>query len=265
MIAGPTDRPRITGASLGGRPGAVACAAIATAHLFLLPLPAQSLKSAALMLCGLSLMLLFGCQRGTAPRARAAALGTLLISARVVVGGLPLPPATSLQLPEEVVSTAGEVRSLLAPLRGAQRFVLEADGLRIVVEAPPNPQLRVGDRITTDLEFRALAPEAQERLRIRGIEASAKSYGVTLTGRGSPLEWLRGRIGDDIERMIPAPAGGLAAAIVVGLRERVDERLADAFTATGLGHVVALSGWNVAITMAVAERPRSADVFAVCL
>ncbi|MFZ9846446.1 MAG: ComEC/Rec2 family competence protein, partial [Candidatus Limnocylindrus sp.] len=54
--------------------------------------------------------------------------------------------------------------------------------------------------------------------------------------------------------MIPAPAGGLAAAIVVGLRERVDERLADAFTATGLGHVVALSGWNVAITMAVADR-----------
>jgi competence protein ComEC len=40
----------------------------------------------------------------------------------------------------------------------------------------------------------------------------------------------------------------------VGLRERVDERLADAFTATGLGHVVALSGWNVAITMAVADR-----------
>ena len=254
MIDAPTNRPRIKGASIGGRPGAIACAAIATAHLFLLPLPTQYLKSAAILLCGLSLFLLLDRQRGIAPRARAAALGTLLISARVVVGGLPLPPAASLQLPEGVVSTAGEVRSLLAPLRGAQRIVLEADGLHILVEAPPNPQLRVGDRITTDLEFRTLAPEAREKLRIRGIEASAKSYGVTLTERGSPLEWLRGRIGDDIERMVPAPAGGLAAAIVVGLRERVDERLADAFTATGLGHVVALSGWNVAITMAVAER-----------
>ena len=254
MIDAPTNRPRIKGASIGGRPGAIACAAIATAHLFLLPLPTQYLKSAAILLCGLSLFLLLDRQRGIAPRARAAALGTLLISARVVVGGLPLPPAASLQLPEGVVSTAGEVRSLLAPLRGAQRIVLEADGLHILVEAPPNPQLRVGDRITTGLEFRTLAPEAREKLRIRGIEASAKSYGVTLTERGSPLEWLRGRIGDDIERMVPAPAGGLAAAIVVGLRERVDERLADAFTATGLGHVVALSGWNVAITMAVAER-----------
>ena len=254
MIDAPTNRPRIKGASIGGRPGAIACAAIATAHLFLLPLPTQHLKSAAILLCGLSLFLLLDRQRGIAPRARAAALGTLLISARVVVGGLPLPPAASLQLPEGVVSTAGEVRSLPAPLRGAQRIVLEADGLHILVEAPPNPQLRVGDRITTDLEFRTLAPEAREKLRIRGIEASAKSYGVTLTERGSPLEWLRGRIGDDIERMVPAPAGGLAAAIVVGLRERVDERLADAFTATGLGHVVALSGWNVAITMAVAER-----------
>ena len=206
------------------------------------------------MLCGLSLVLLLGSQRGSAPRARAAALGTLLISARIAIGGLPLPPTTSLHLPEGAVPAAGEVRSLLAPLRGTQRLVMETDGLHVVVEAPPNPQLRVGDRITTDLEFRALAPEAQERLRVRGIEASAKSYGVTLTGRGGPLEWFRGRIGDDIERMIPAPAGGLAAAIVVGLRERVDERLADAFTATGLGHVVALSGWNVAITMAVAER-----------
>ena len=232
----------------------VAGAAVIAAHLFLLPLPSHALASAALIFCGISLVLLLGVQRGSVPRIRAAALGTFFVTLRIAVGGLPLPPAASLPTPERVVAISGEVRSLLAPLRGAQRFVLESDGLQVAVEAPPNPQLRVGDRITTDLEFHMLSPEAKERLRVRGIEASAKSYAVTLTGRGSPLEWLRARIGDDIERMIPAPAGGLAAAIVVGLRERVDERLADAFTATGLGHVVALSGWNVAITMAVAER-----------
>jgi competence protein ComEC len=99
-----------------------------------------------------------------------------------------------------------------------------------------------------------LTLDSQERLRVRGVEATAKSYDVTVLEHGSLLESLRGRIGDDIERLIPAPAGGLAAAIVVGLRERVDEPLADDFTATGLGHVVALSGWNVAITIAVADR-----------
>jgi competence protein ComEC len=114
--------------------------------------------------------------------------------------------------------------------------------------------LRVGDRIATTLEYRNLSPEARERSRVRGVQGAARTYSVTLLSRGGPLEWLRARIGDDLERVIPAPAGGFAAAIVVGLRERVDERLADAFTATGLGHVVALSGWNVAITMAVADR-----------
>ncbi|MFM8690124.1 MAG: ComEC/Rec2 family competence protein, partial [Candidatus Limnocylindrus sp.] len=109
-------------------------------------------------------------------------------------------------------------------------------------------------RVSATLEYTSQSPDVRERARVRGIQAAARTYGVTILSRGGPLEWLRNRIGDDLERVIPAPAGGFAAAIVVGLRERVDERLADAFTATGLGHVVALSGWNVAITMAVADR-----------
>jgi len=148
----------------------------------------------------------------------------------------------------------GQVAALLAPLRGAQRFIIEVDGLRIQVEAPPNPSVRTGDTILTRLAQRSVTPDAQERLRIRGISATARTRSVQVVSRGSPLESLRAALGDAIERVLPAPAGGLAAAIVIGLRERVDERLAADFTATGLGHVVALSGWNVAITMAVADR-----------
>jgi competence protein ComEC len=148
----------------------------------------------------------------------------------------------------------GQVAALLAPLRGAQRFILEVDGLRIQVEAPPNPSVRTGDTILTTLEQRSVKIDAQERLRIRGISAAARTRSVAIVSRGSPLESLRAALGDALERVLPAPAGGLAAAIVIGLRERVDERLAADFTATGLGHVVALSGWNVAITMAVADR-----------
>jgi competence protein ComEC len=148
----------------------------------------------------------------------------------------------------------GQVAALLAPLRGAQRFIIEIDGLRIQVEAPPNPSVRTGDTILTTLAQRTITPDAQERLRIRGISATARTRSVEVVSRGSPLESLRAALGDAIERVLPAPAGGLAAAIVIGLRERVDERLAADFTATGLGHVVALSGWNVAITMAVADR-----------
>jgi len=239
---------------LAGRSGAAALAALAIAHLFLLPLPSRILHLLALML-GIGLLLLFIVLfRTNLQRLRAATLGALLITLRITLFGLPIPPVDVTALPAGVAAAEGEVRALLAPLRGAQRVVLDVSGVRVSVEAPPNPTLRVGDRISATLEYTSQSPEVRERARVRGIQAAARTYSVTLLSRGGLLEWLRSRIGDDLERVIPAPAGGFAAAIVVGLRERVDERLADAFTATGLGHVVALSGWNVAITMAVADR-----------
>jgi len=239
---------------LAGRSGAAALAALVVAHLFALPLPSQTLQLLAILLSvGLLLLLLLLPQQWP-QRLRAGTLGALFLAARITFFGLPIPPVDVAGLTADSAAVDGEVRALLAPLRGAQRIVLEVSGVRIAVEAPPNPTLRVGDRIATTLEYRNLSPEARERARVRGIQAAARTYSVTLLSRGGPLEWLRARIGDDLERVIPAPAGGFAAAIVVGLRERVDERLADAFTATGLGHVVALSGWNVAITMAVADR-----------
>jgi len=239
---------------LAGRSGAAALAALAVAHLFLLPLPSRTLHLLALLL-GIGILLLFILLfRTNLQRLRAATLGALLITLRIALFGLPIPPVDVAALPAGVAAAEGEVRALLAPLRGAQRIVLDVSGVRVSVEAPPNPTLRVGDRISATLEYISQPPEVRERARVRGIQAAARTYSVTLLSRGGPLEWLRTRIGDDLERVIPAPAGGFAAAIVVGLRERVDERLADAFTATGLGHVVALSGWNVAITMAVADR-----------
>lgn len=239
---------------LAGRSGAAALAALVIAHLFLLSLPSRTLHLLALLL-GIGLLLLFVLlPRTNLQRLRAATLGALLIALRIALFGLPIPPVDVAALPAGVAAAEGEVRALLAPLRGAQRIVLDVSGVRVSVEAPPNPTLRVGDRVSATLEYTSQPPEVRERARVRGIQAAARTYSVTLLSRGGPLEWLRTRIGDDLERVIPAPAGGFAAAIVVGLRERVDERLADAFTATGLGHVVALSGWNVAITMAVADR-----------
>ena len=46
------------------------------------------------------------------------------------------------------------------------------------------------------------------------------------------------------------PEAGLAAGIVVGLRDRVDRDLAADFTTVGASHVVAISGWNIAIVAA---------------
>ena len=243
---------------LGGRAGWAAIAAVATAQLSLLPLPASALRAGAPALALGSLLFLALLARSVQipwrDSIRAALLGVLLISGRVTLFGPSIPPADSTAALVPTGEVRGQVAALLAPLRGAQRFIVEIEGLRIQVESPPNPSVRTGDAILTTLEQRTVSADAQERLRIRGVSATARTRKVQIVSRGSPLESLRAALGDAIERVLPAPAGGLAAAIVIGLRERVDERLAADFTATGLGHVVALSGWNVAITMAVADQ-----------
>ena len=53
---------------------------------------------------------------------------------------------------------------------------------------------------------------------------------------------------------LPEPEAGLAAGILIGLRDRVDRDVAAAFTTAGVSHVVAISGWNIAI-VAAASRP----------
>ena len=61
------------------------------------------------------------------------------------------------------------------------------------------------------------------------------------------VQGIRADAGDALARALPEPAAGLAAGILIGLRERVDRALAADFTTTGLSHVVAISGWNIAL------------------
>ena len=56
----------------------------------------------------------------------------------------------------------------------------------------------------------------------------------------------------------PSPRRGSPPGILVGLRERVDRDLAADFATAGASHVVAISGWNIAIVGGARRRPRSA-------
>jgi competence protein ComEC len=67
---------------------------------------------------------------------------------------------------------------------------------------------------------------------------------------GRRVEGLRRGAGDALTRVLPEPEAGLAAGILIGLRDRVDRDLASAFTTAGVSHVVAISGWNIAIVAA---------------
>src|SRR5437867_4197507 len=61
------------------------------------------------------------------------------------------------------------------------------------------------------------------------------------------LERLRRAASDGLDRAMPEPEAGLAAGVLIGLRDRVDRDLAADFTTAGASHVVAISGWNIAI------------------
>jgi competence protein ComEC len=65
------------------------------------------------------------------------------------------------------------------------------------------------------------------------------------------VESLRRSSGEALTRALPEPEAGLAAGILIGLSDRVDRDLAGAFTIAGVSHVVAISGWNIAIVAAL--------------
>src|SRR4029079_7285220 len=67
---------------------------------------------------------------------------------------------------------------------------------------------------------------------------------------GRRLEGLRRTAAEALAVVLPEPEAGLAAGILIGLRDLVDRDLAAAFTTAGVSHVVAISGWNIAIVAA---------------
>ena len=118
--------------------------------------------------------------------------------------------------------------------------------------APRYPVVEPGDLVR--IGGRPAAPPEGgygEFLRRTGVTGTLRSGILEIVGHADGatglLERTRRAAGDALARALPEPAAGLAAGILVGLRDRVDRDLAAAFTATGLSHVVAISGWNIAL------------------
>jgi competence protein ComEC len=91
-------------------------------------------------------------------------------------------------------------------------------------------------------------------LRRIDVVGTIRSRGLSIQGvaegAGPTLERLRRGAGDALAAALPEPEAGLAAGIVIGLRDRVGRELAADFTTVGASHVVAISGWNIAIVAA---------------
>ena len=63
---------------------------------------------------------------------------------------------------------------------------------------------------------------------------------------------MRARAERAIERGLPAPEAALLRGMVLGQDEAIDEDVRDSFRASGLAHLLAVAGQNVALLCALA-------------
>jgi competence protein ComEC len=132
---------------------------------------------------------------------------------------------------------------------------------RVLLWLPRGVLVAAGDRVRvqvtleTPQDFEGFAYRAY--LARQGIAATAIAREATVVTHHLPpiaeaartsRDWLLG----GLNRLIPEPEAALAAGIVLGVRSGIDPAISDDFAAAGLTHVVAISGWNIAIVAALA-------------
>ncbi len=182
----------------------------------------------------------------------AVGVGTVLLAVRVLLG--PAAPATP-PLPGGSGPWPAVVESVGAPRDGAQmaRLALLVDPgpVRVAATLPAFPGVRAGDAIEVGGRLRPPPDDDGygEYLRRTGAAGSLDATRVEVVAPpdGLSLQPLRDAAGDTLRAALPEPEAGLAAGILIGLRERVDRSLAADFATAGVSHVVAISGWNIAI------------------
>jgi competence protein ComEC len=226
---------------------------------------------------------------GARPSAWPVVMGAVLIAARVTIGALGGPVTASSAEARPVAAAAtgsapsvaatatgsapsvaaaaglvrGEIASVMRRAGGRQDVLLSASGGAIVYARLPRfPEFGIGDVVDAQGPVEALpddpAPDQAAwvgYLRRIGVTATLEARAAApvdhLDDPATRLAAVRDAAGNALLAALPEPAAGLAAGILVGLRERVDPGLAKDFTAAGLTHVVAISGWNIAIVGAV--------------
>jgi len=131
---------------------------------------------------------------------------------------------------------------------------------RLLVRLPRSVAIGIGDRI----RFEAVveAPEAFDGfdypafLARQGIGGIARARVAELVARGrggiaGVAAAVRGWLLRGLNDLVPEPEAALGDGILLGARAGIAPEVSDAFATAGLTHVVAISGWNIAIVAAL--------------
>lgn len=233
--------------AIGSIAAALAAGQVATSHL------------AAAIALAMAVLLLV---REVRPRSQAMSLWPVVFGAGLIAVRLALMPA-DLALtapPGEAGPWTLVVEAAGSPRDGQQTGTLAtpvgiAPSFRVAATLPRYPIVVPGDRVVVEGTIRP-RPDSPYGTYLERIGAVGTLTSRSLAVEPGPadlrrrLEDLRRGAAEVLAQVLPEPEAGLAAGILIGLRDRVDRDLAAAFTTAGVSHVVAISGWNIAIVAA---------------
>jgi competence protein ComEC len=151
------------------------------------------------------------------------------------------------------------VQLVLGELAAARDGTTHRLGDRVLVWLPRGIDAGAGDRmvVSSRLElpedFEGFAYRAYLARQGIGAIARARSAEVLAEASGptSLLAGIRALLLGGLHDIVPEPEAALGAGILLGVRSAIAPEINDAFAVAGLTHVVAISGWNIAIVAAI--------------
>lgn len=126
---------------------------------------------------------------------------------------------------------------------------------KIIVAVPAIPIIHAGARVQVSCVITELTAMSQKRQWSHGIHArcatlNVKKVGVVNSWRATLGRWQEKMLAY-VRQNYNEPQASLLNGILIGNTDGMPERLNAAFQATGTTHIVALSGFNVTIIMAI--------------
>ncbi|HEX2177934.1 MAG TPA: ComEC/Rec2 family competence protein, partial [Actinomycetota bacterium] len=194
--------------------------------------------------------------------AGSAAVGCADLGVRAAVlesSGLP-------RLDGRVVTLQGRVASDPEPVGRGWSYTLrsvshggsQATGRMLVRSFGKPPAVELGDRVAVEVKVAKLDPNDpfDARLSRRGVAATARAVGPVevIATTGNPLlaasNHFRQRMRSTSGRWLASDQSALLQALVIGDERGISERVEDDFRASGLSHLTAVSGANLAMVLA---------------
>jgi ComEC/Rec2-related protein len=168
---------------------------------------------------------------------RAAATGLLLLCVSVVISP-GSPPSGAAPAPHRALRLTGRWR---APPASPSHLETEVGDVILTLASDLRPP-----RLGAELELLA-------RLDDRG-RATAVHVSSAGAVRGAWPERLASQAAARIRKLVPGDAGGLVRSLLLGDRGELDGATVAAFRATGLAHLLSLSGLHVSLLATMAGR-----------